>query len=400
MVSKRPALPPPPAWHTELDTVGVTGTNGKTTTTTYVAAALSVLSRPVARVTTVGFFVGDEQLELTGSYAAFLQTLAGARSRGGRHAAIELSSEALGLGFSLAWPCRVGVFTNLTRDHLDRHGSAEHYLASKAQLFVHLPANGAAVLNGRDAASALLAEVVPEGVRTLHYGVPSRGQQVAPLDLEAVAVRVSWLGTELELAASTQLGPVPTRLSIRNIGQVFAENALAALTAAIAAGVPAELAASAIAATPEVPGRFEIVRREPWVVVDYAHTPDALQRTLECARELCTGKLSVVFGAGGERDQAKRPMMGEAARIADRVFLTSDNPRSEDPEAIATAIHAGLVGHAGVEFVLDRAEAIRRAVRDAAREDVLIIAGKGHEAEQQIAGETRHFSDRDVARDA
>jgi len=136
------------------------------------------------------------------------------------------------------------------------------------------------------------------------------------------------------------------------------------------------------------------------VVVDYAHTPDALQRTLECARELCAGKLSVVFGAGGERDQAKRPMMGEAARVADRVFLTSDNPRSEDPKAIANAIHGGLVGHAGVELVLDRSEAITRAIRDAAREDVVVIAGKGHESEQQIGAEIRHFSDREVARNA
>jgi UDP-N-acetylmuramoyl-L-alanyl-D-glutamate--2,6-diaminopimelate ligase len=269
-------------------------------------------------------------------------------------------------------------------------------LASKAQLFVHLPVGGAAVLNGCDAASELLAEVIPQGVRVLHYGAGSRGTAVAPLDLEALEVHVSWSGTRIALRSSPALGPVPTVLELRSIGDVFAENGLAALTAAIAAGVPAEAATEAIAAAPPPPGRFEVVRTEPHVVIDYAHTPDALQRTLGAARKLTSGQLTVVFGAGGERDQEKRPMMGQAARLADRVVLTSDNPRSEDPALIAAAIRTGLDDHPHVEVMLDRADAIREAVRRAAPGDTVIVAGKGHETEQQVDGVVRHFSDRDV----
>lgn len=380
--------------------MGVTGTNGKTTTTSLVAAALSCLSAPVPRVTTVGLFVGEEQLELPSDYRGFLQTLKLGRERGARHAAIELTSQALGLGFFHAWPCRVGVFTNLTRDHLDQHGSAEHYLASKAQLFVNLPAGGSAILNGCDPASQLLAEVIPKGVRVLYYGARSRGEPLVPLDLEAGEVELSWQGTRARLKGSVQLGQLPEALELRAIGEVFVENGLAALCAAIAMGAPASAAASAMAAAPAPSGRFEVVRREPYVVVDYAHTPDALQRTLAAARRLCPGKLSVVFGAGGDRDQPKRPLMGEAARGADHVWLTSDNPRSEDPLSIAEAIRGGLLAHPSVVIELDRQAAITRAIRQAQADDVVVIAGKGHEAEQDIGGTRRHFSDAEVARSA
>jgi UDP-N-acetylmuramoyl-L-alanyl-D-glutamate--2,6-diaminopimelate ligase len=398
--NQRPTVPSPPPWHADLTTVGVTGTNGKTTTTAYVAAALSRLSSPVPRITTVGFFVGDERLDLKPGYPAFLHTLALGRQRGARHAAIELSSEALALGFFHAWPCRIGVFTNLTQDHLDRHGSPEHYLASKAQLFLHLPAGGAAILNGCDPASELLAEVIPRGVRLLHYGARSRGAPVAPLDVEATDVQVSWAGTRIALRASLELGQAPAVLELRSIGDVFAENGLAALTAAIAAGVPAQAAVEAISAAPPPPGRFELVRTDPHVVIDYAHTPDALERTLGAARKLTPGNLTVVFGAGGERDQDKRPMMGKAARFADRVVITSDNPRSEDPALIAAAIREGLGDHPHVETVLDRADAIRHAVRTATRGDTVVIAGKGHESEQHVDGTVRHFSDREIATEA
>lgn len=400
MAIRRPKLPAPPAWHSKLATVGVTGTNGKTTTTTYVAAALSTLSAPVPRVTTVGFFVGDEQLPQGADYTAFLRALELGYQRGARHAAIELSSEALSAGFFRAWPCRVGVFTNLTRDHLDRHGSPEHYLASKAQLFAHLPPGGTAVLNGCDRASALLAEVIPAHARILYYGVPSRGAPIAELDLSAKAVHVSWSGTRVELQGSDLLGPLPAELEVQAIGDVFAENALAGMAAAIAMGVPATEAAVAISQATTPRGRFDLIRTDPHVVIDYAHTPDALQRTLEAARKLTAGRLTVVFGAGGERDQVKRPMMGQAARIADCVILTSDNPRCEDPAQIAYSIREGLAGHECVEVILERSEAIRRAVRNAGRRDVVIVAGKGHETEQQTREGVRRFSDHEVARHA
>lgn len=400
MASQRPRFPPPPPWHAELATVGVTGTNGKTTTTTYVARALSHLSGPVPRVTTVGFYVGDEKLDEPPGFRGFLKTLALGHQRGARHAAIELSSEALANGFIRAWPCQVGVFTNLTRDHLDRHGSPEHYLASKAQLFAHLPLAGAAVLNGCDPASTLLAEIIPEGVRVLRYGISSRGTPALPLDLGAKSVAINWEGTRLELETSDAFDALPTTLELRALGQIFAENALAALAAATALGVPARVAADLIAQTPSPPGRFEVVRTNPHVVIDYAHTPDALTRTVSTANGLKRGSLTVVFGAGGERDHDKRPMMGSAASGADRVILTSDNPRSEDPAAIANAIATGLQDHPSVTVLLDRAEAIRSAIRESRPGDVVLVAGKGHETEQHTSGGVRPFSDRDVARSA
>lgn len=378
----------------------MTGTNGKTTTTTYLAAALSRSSTPIPRITTVGFFVGDEQQRAEPGFDTLVRTLKTGLDRGARHAALEWSSEALALGMIQFWPCRVGVFTNLTRDHLDRHPSPEHYLASKAQLFVHLLEGGAAVLNGCDPAGPLLAEIVPAHARTLYYGAASRGTALAPLDLEATRVALSWEGTRIGLRSSAALGSVPGEIHIRAIGNVFAENALGALAGAIAMGVPAFAAAEAIGAAAPPPGRFEVVRTDPHVVIDYAHTPDALARTLDSARALCTGRLCVVFGAGGERDQPKRPMMGQAAHAADSVILTSDNPRSEDPAAIAAAIRAGLGEHPNVETVLDRAEAIRRAVRAGRPGDVIVVAGKGHETEQSAGGTTRRFSDRDVALEA
>ena len=391
--------PPAPSWARELRTVGVTGTNGKTTTTTFVAAALASSGAPVVRVTTVGIFLreneGETKLDVPQTHDGFLRALDHARGRGARSAAIEYTSEALARGFARAWPVQVAAFTNLTHDHLDAHGSPEHYLASKAQLFVALPSDGTAVLNGCDDACALIGEVVAKGARVLRYGVRSRGTPHATLDVEAKSVTPTWGGTEIELASSWDA--VPTSIRVRAIGEIFAENALAALLASIAFGVKGDDAAKAIGACDPPPGRFQVVAERPWIVVDYAHSPDALERTLATAKRLCTGALSVVFGAGGNRDRDKRKPMGEAARVADRVVLTSDNPRGEDPAQIAKAIRAGLEGHAAVEVELDRGKAIERAVRDAAKDDVVLIAGKGHETEQKIGDAVRPFSDVDVA---
>ena len=386
-------FPPPPAWASALPTVGVTGTNGKTTTTAWIAAALRAgTGAPVVRATTVGVFVDDDPLDVPPTYDGFLAAMRAGLDRGGRAAAIELTSEALALGFATAWPVRTGVFTNLTHDHLDAHGSPEHYLASKAQLFVHLPEGGAAVLNGRDPASALIAEVIPRGVRALFFGAPDRGDAVAPLDLEVTRAELSWRGTALTVSARPELD-VPAVLRVRGVGDVYAENAIAALGAAVAAGVPASVAAAAIEAAPPPPGRFEVVSERPYLVVDYAHSPDALARAVRTARRLGAGRVTVVFGAGGDRDRDKRAPMGEAARPADRVIVTTDNPRREDPAAIARAIREGLRGHPCAETILDRGEAIRAAVRDAGPEDIVLLAGRGHETDQVLATGPRPFSD-------
>src|SRR5450432_1089524 len=387
--------PPPaaPPWAASLFTVGVTGTNGKTSTTAMIAALLGALARPVARVTTVGSFLDDEQLVVPAHYAGFLETMRRCLDAGGRYAAVEFTSEALALGFAKAWPCRVAVFTNLSLDHSDAHGSPEHYLASKAQLFMALPPGGVAVLNVRDGAAELLSEVVPSGVEVVRYGLPSRGQAWAPADLAAGSVTLSLRGTHFELEPSERFPDLPKALSIRAIGAIFAENALAAFAAALASGVPVAAAAACLAEVAPPPGRFQLVHEEPHVVIDYAHTPDALARTLTTARALCGGRLSVVFGAGGQRDHAKRPLLGAAARAADRVLLTSDNPRHEDPSSIIEAIAQGLEDHPDVVRELDRARAIERAVREAGPGDLVLIAGKGHEQSQESAGVRVAFSD-------
>lgn len=392
MTDLRPP-PAPPPWASSLFSVGVTGTNGKTSTTALLAALLGTLARPVARVTTVGAFLDDERLEVPGHYAGFLETMQRCLAAGGRYAALELTSEALALGFAKAWPCRAAVFTNLSLDHSDAHGSAEHYLASKAQLFMALPARGVAVLNAHDAAAELLNEVIPTGVETLRYGLASRGAAWGAADLVGHSVQPSFDGTVFQLASSSRFPELPLELRIRAIGEIFVENALAALTVALAIGVPATAAAAVLAEAVPPPGRFELVHRRPYVVVDYAHTPDALTRTLQTARRLCSGRLSVVFGAGGQRDQAKRPLLGAAARIADRVLLTSDNPRSEDPLSIIAQIAEGLAGHGELVCEVDRRRAIERALEGAGPDDLVLIAGKGHERTQEAAGAERPFSD-------
>src|SRR3954471_297704 len=196
------AVRPPPAaphWASSLFSVGITGTNGKTSTTAMTAALLGELARPVARVTTVGAFLDEERQDVPAHYAGFIETLQRCLARGGRYAALEFTSEALALGFAKAWPCRVAAFTNLSLDHSDAHGSPEHYLASKAQLFMALPPGATAVLNGRDSAAQLLTEVIPPGVSVLTYGVPSRGEAWTTIDLAARALQVGLEGTRFEL---------------------------------------------------------------------------------------------------------------------------------------------------------------------------------------------------------
>jgi UDP-N-acetylmuramoyl-L-alanyl-D-glutamate--2,6-diaminopimelate ligase len=398
-------IPAPPEWSRLLFTVGVTGTNGKTSTTRWTAACLGRVARPVAQTTTLGSYLDDATFQSSRDFDGFLATMRAAVDRGGRFAAIELTSEALARGFAKAWPCQVGVFTNLTHDHLDSHGSPEHYLASKAQLFVSLPPGGAAVLNAADEASELVASVVPGGVRIVRFAVPtvpSRGAVSGEVELRATAVETSWEGTRVVLEGRGELAHAPRELHLRAIGDIYAENALAALAAALVSGVPAGAAAQALREAPVPAGRFEPLLCEgaPRVVIDYAHTPDALERTLATARSLCEGSLVVVFGAGGDRDRDKRGPMGAAASAADRVVLTSDNPRSEDPGAIADAIASGVTDRSRVTIELDRRKAIRTAILDAGERDVVLVAGKGHEREQLVGGRALPFDDVAEARQA
>ena len=392
---------PPFAWAKSFLSVGITGTNGKTSTTRLVAHVFYAAGLHVVAETTLGFELDCLPLAANKTLKGFYDAMQRAARIGARHAAIEVTSQSLGKGFAKSWRLDIGVFTNLTRDHMDTHGTFEHYLASKAQLFVHLPARGAAVLNAADPSSDLLARVTPPEVRRIWYAARSRGELVARPDLMARAVEIDEHGTHVELEPS----PLAERLGggflIRLVGEVFAENALGAACATLAAGIPGEAVKKGLLACEAVAGRFQIVHSKPLVAVDYAHTPDALARTCETARRLAKeGKTIVVFGAGGDRDQGKRGEMGKAvSERADVAIVTSDNPRSEDPADIARAIVAGFGAGKNARIELDRRRAIEMAIDLAADGDVVLVAGKGHEEGQTIGDETRPFSDIAVIRE-
>ncbi|MBI5533144.1 MAG: UDP-N-acetylmuramyl-tripeptide synthetase [Deltaproteobacteria bacterium] len=387
-----------------LTTVAITGTNGKTTTTSMVAAIVEASGEPAARVTTVGSWVGEELIEEEGTVEGFARTLRMAVAAGVRTLAVETTSRALAEGFAHHWQAQVAVFTNLSRDHLDYHETPEKYLAAKAQLFMTLPPDGAAIFNACDEASALLREVTPPSARCTAFGCGdcrSRDTTI-PLGLWADRVVVSRRGTELTLAPGALADRLDGCLRLSVIGSVHAENAMAAALAAEAAGYSPDAIKRGLEGFPGVAGRFQIVARAPLVVVDYAHTPDALQRTLQVARSLiddAPGRVICVFGCGGDRDAGKRGLMGRsAADLSDCVIITTDNPRSEDPAKIADAIAQGArQGRASVELVEDRRTAIAHALGIARPDDVVVIAGRGGERVQEIGGDRIGFSDAEVA---
>ena len=382
--------------HARLRTVGVTGTNGKTTTTSMVAAIVAAAGEPAARVTTVGAWVDDERISGTDLVDEFLVTVERAVARGVKTVAVEMTSKALAAGVARKWRPDVGVFTNLTRDHLDIHGTPEAYLAAKAQLVIALAPGGTAVLNGDDPAAALLAELVPKDVAVLEFSQHDRS-----CALVAEQVDVSPTGTRITLARGELADRLGGVIVLGVVGGVHAQNALAAALATHALGYPADAIGRGLAAFAGVPGRFEVIARAPLVIVDYAHTPDGLVGTLATARALGPdGRVVCVFGCGGNRDRGKRPQMGAIADAeADIVVLTTDNSRHEDPRAIAAEIMAGVT-HARARWIveLDRARAIEIAIETARPTDVVVIAGKGHEQVQEIDGATIPFSDAEVAR--
>jgi UDP-N-acetylmuramoyl-L-alanyl-D-glutamate--2,6-diaminopimelate ligase len=377
-------------------TIGVTGTNGKTTTTWLVAAALRALGvGPIFSATTLGYRLDEARLDFSLDAAGFAAAVALGRSAGAAYFVLELTSRSLANGAARAWPCDVAVFTSFSRDHLDRHGTSEHYLASKAQLFTHLVPGGAAILNGCDPAGALLAEVLPAGTRRLVYGASTRGAATLPLDATITNVSFDEEGTR-----ATLVGPSGTRaITTRAIGAIYAENAAAAYLAAIACGAPADVVGDAIARAMPPPGRFEIVARRPTVVVDFAHTPDALTRTLATARALARGRVILVFGAAGERDGGNRADLGRAALASDVTILTTDDPFGEDPAAIADAVREGLADHPCAIDEPDRRRAIGRALALAHVDDVVLLAGRGPETHQIVGAARVPFVDADVVRE-
>ncbi|HKT43378.1 MAG TPA: UDP-N-acetylmuramoyl-L-alanyl-D-glutamate--2,6-diaminopimelate ligase [Gaiellaceae bacterium] len=350
---------------TELEVAGVTGTSGKTTTSFLLYAILAAAGRRPGLLGTVEARVGGERrgVERTTPEAIDLQrTFREMLDVGDRSCAMEASSHASELHRLDCVRFAVLVFTNLSQDHLDFHGDMESYFRAKRRLFTGQPA----VVNVGDEYGRRLAAELPDAI--------------------------TFSGDD-----ASALGGIDLRLR----GRFNVENALGALLAARALGIDDDAIKRGIESVRGVPGRFESVDEgQPFtVIVDYAHKPDALEKVLRAARELAQGRVLVVVGAGGDRDRGKRPVMGRiASELADVAIVTSDNPRSEDPQAIIEEILAGTVN--GVEVEPDRAAAIARAVERARDGDVVVIAGKGAEQGQQFADRTIPFDDRDAARDA
>jgi UDP-N-acetylmuramoyl-L-alanyl-D-glutamate--2,6-diaminopimelate ligase len=372
-----------------LQVVGITGTNGKTTTAFLVREILEAAGLSTGLLGTVRQVVGgvEEPVERTTPEAIDLQaTFRRMVDAGDAACAMEVSSHALELGrvAGIRFACR--VFTNLTQDHLDFHNTMEDYYAAKRLLFTE---PGASVISVDDPYGRRLAE----DVGGVTFGIDS-----PDADIRARDVRFDVTGASF--TADTPDGTI--EISTQLPGLFNVQNALAALGAARALGVAPELIRSALATAARVPGRFEPVEegQDFGVLVDYAHTPDSLENVLRAARELTAGRLHVVFGAGGDRDRGKRPLMGAVAdRFADHVVVTSDNPRSEAPEAIIDEIVAG--SGPGAEREVDRRRAIGRVIEAAQPGDVLVIAGKGHEQGQEFEhGRKEPFDDVTVVREA
>jgi UDP-N-acetylmuramoyl-L-alanyl-D-glutamate--2,6-diaminopimelate ligase len=380
----------------QLDVVGITGTNGKTTTAWLVARALTAAGSPAARLGTLGYDLGDDRESETLTTPAaddLARFLARAQSRGAERFVMEVSSHALaqrrvdGIRFAVA------AFTNLTQDHLDYHASMEAYGTAKARLFDEL-SPGAAVINVDDAFGKELCNRALTA-RCTRIG---RGPEndVFPVDvtLDRDGVRGRFRSPDGELTLVSRL-----------VGRHNLYNLMVALGVGLALGMPGQPFADALGSIAGVPGRLERCDApgdDVVVLVDYAHTPDALVRVLEAARALTRNDVICVFGCGGDRDPGKRPQMGEAVgRAADRAIVTTDNPRTEEPGRIAAAVVDGLAPTRTAYTVeLDRARAIERAILDARPGDVVLIAGKGHEPYQIVGNERRAFDDRDQARRA
>jgi UDP-N-acetylmuramoyl-L-alanyl-D-glutamate--2,6-diaminopimelate ligase len=380
-----------------LTTVGVTGTNGKTTTALMVDAIFRAAGYRTGVLGTVEYRIGDRRLrsEHTTPEADELQRLlADMVEAEVTHVAMEVSSHAIAL--QRVDGCTFGgaIFTNLTPEHLDFHGDMADYLRTKLRLFQdpqYFPATGTRVnaINADDEAGREIAGQAKGTVLT--YAVDH------PADVRAEQVV---LGTQrTRFTAVLPAGRV--EIDMQPLGLFNVSNALAALTVCTGLGVPLETAKAGLESIPPVRGRFERVPstfRD--VLIDYAHTPDGLEKALESARELTQGRVLVVFGCGGNRDRTKRPVMGGlASRLADRCFVTSDNPRFEEPEAIIAEILTGIPAEARSKCVVeaDRGAAIRLAIAEAGEGDLVLIAGKGHEDYQLVKGQTFHFDDREVA---
>lgn len=385
-----------------LRLLGVTGTNGKTTTTYLIKSILEGWNRKVGLIGTVSYSNGERVLEAshtTPEALEFQGLLREMADNGCEYAVTEVSSHALALKRVYGTDFRTAVFTNLTQDHLDFHADMEDYFRAKAILFSDLSPRNRAVINIDDPYGKRLTGMTKGSLYT--YGLNSDA------DLRGKNVHLNMDG--LEFDAVTPAGPVHIKSGLVGIYNVY--NILAAIGAALSFKVPLEKIASGIAAVTSVPGRFEKIDSGLGfgVVVDYAHTENALRLLLEAAKGFAPRRTIVVFGCGGDRDKGKRPLMGKAAvELGDYVIVTSDNPRTEDPGKIIEGIEAGIKEAmntaskraSGYRLIPDRRSAIEEAIHVAKEGDLVVIAGKGHECYQIIGCEKFHFDDREEAREA
>ncbi|MDD5557652.1 MAG: UDP-N-acetylmuramoyl-L-alanyl-D-glutamate--2,6-diaminopimelate ligase [bacterium] len=378
----------------ELEVIGVTGTNGKTTVCYLTRDLLRAAGRRPALIGTIEYLVGARSIpaERTTPEAPMLQALMREAVLGGCDSLVmEVSSHALAQHRVDCVLFRVAVFTNLGGDHLDFHGGREEYLAAKASLF-RSPSLAGAIVNADDGFAAAIADGIAAPVLT--YGI------AAAASLRATSIERTPRGSRFTIERGDERAAVDLPL----LGLHNVMNALAAAGAAAAAGMGLPEAAAALSSARPVPGRLEevAVGAAPFrVFIDYAHTAEALENALLAVRGVCRGRLIAVFGCGGDRDRSKRLPMGRvAARCADEAIITSDNPRGEDPAAIIEEIARGFAGTGGrADAIPDRREAIAAAIGRAGPGDVVLVAGKGHESTQEFANTVVPFSDRDVVRD-
>ncbi len=378
----------------KLTIVGVTGTSGKTTTTKMIESIFDASGEPAGLIGTIEYRAGEERLsaDRTTPDAVVLQQWFGKMAGAGvRHAVMEVSSHALALKRTFGIHFAAAVFTNLSQDHFDFHKGFEDYFAAKRILFDQIDrSRKTAIVNLDDDHGRRLADDLGNCVVTFGRG---SNADIHPIEGFEISVR------GLRGRVATPAGEV--RVNSRLLGAPNLYNWLGAIGGALAAGIEIATIEAGIRNLPAVRGRFEYVESEggPTVIVDYAHKPDALDKLLQAVRDLAPGRrLVLLFGCGGDRDRDKRAKMGAiAARLADRTVLTSDNPRGEKPEAILDEIELGMDGAANYSRIADRRDAISRTIAEAADEDVIVIAGKGHETYQVMGDQVVHFDDREEA---
>ena len=375
---------------------GVTGTNGKTTTTYLIDAILSAAGRRTAVIGTVGVRaqgtpVAFHMSTSTTPEAPDLQRLLrDLREEGVRHVVLEVTSHALELSRVAECRFRAAVFTNLTQDHLDLHGDLSRYREAKSRLFAMVDPDGVSVVNADDPSGQAMR--ARSRARVMTYGIDR--------DAEVRAVELALAPRGTEFTAAWPRGRLALRISLP--GRFNVSNALAAFAVGLAEGIDPVVMRDALASVAGVPGRCELVDegQQFTVLVDYAHSPDSLEKVLRLVGEVSPGRRIVVFGCGGDRDRTKRPVMGEiGTRLADYAIFTSDNPRGEDPRSIIKEIEAGVGDARNFESIPDRRHAIERGIALAGAGDVVVIAGKGHETYQIIGDRVLDFDDRQVARE-